>query len=219
MKHGFIFDLDGVIVDTAKYHYLAWKELAGELGFDFPIHYNERQKGVSRMASLEVVLEAGGIEGLTREEKEALAERKNKRYLEMIERLDASHILPGMEEFLKQIRKDGCLTALGSASKSGEMILEKLGLRSYFDVIVDGRLVSKAKPDPEVFLTAARLLGLPSECCIVVEDAKAGIEAARAGSMHCIGIGEEEELGAADKVFKNTAQLITYDYASLLSKA
>ena len=212
---GFIFDLDGVIVDTAKYHYLAWRELALELGFDFPIHYNERQKGVSRMESLEVVLEAGNRMDLDQAEKERLADKKNRIYLDMIQDLDQSHILPGIEEFLKRIQEEDNLIALGSASKSGEMILEKLGLKKYFDVIVDGRLVTRAKPDPEVFLTAARLMGVTPQNCVVVEDAKAGVQAAKAGKMRCIGIGHQAELGEADRVLSDTSQLVSFDYSVL----
>ncbi len=203
-----IFDLDGVVVDTAKYHYMAWKKLAEDLGFDFDISHNERLKGVSRMESLNIVLEVGGITDSSQEQKEELAARKNSYYLSMIEKLDQSEILPGITEFLEKIRRAGYKTALGSASKSGGMILRKLGLAPQFDVIVDGNLVEKPKPDPEVFVKGAQLLGIPCEECIVVEDAKAGVEAAHAGHMKCIGIGDPEILGEAEKVVSSTKELI-----------
>lgn len=203
-----IFDLDGVVVNTAKYHYLAWKKLAKELGFDFEEIHNERLKGVSRMRSLEIVLEVGGISGATGQEKEELAARKNGYYLEMIEKIDRREILPGIPEFLQTSRKKGYKIALGSASKSGRMILEKLGLAEQFDVIVDGNLVERPKPDPQVFLKGAELLGVPCESCIVVEDAAAGVEAAKAGGMKCIGIGDVALLGDADLVIPDTEALL-----------
>lgn len=205
---GFIFDLDGIVVDTAKYHYLAWKKLAGELGFLFEYEHNERLKGVSRMQSLEIVLEVGKILGLSQEEKDTLANRKNEYYLEMIQRLDEEEILPGIEEFLEFLKKEGKKVALGSASKSGGMILEKLNLRFYFDAIVDGNLVSKAKPDSEVFVKAAQLLGLCNEECVVIEDSKAGVIAAKSCGMRCIGIGEEGNLEGADLILPNTKELL-----------
>lgn len=216
MKKAFIFDLDGVIVDTAKYHYLAWKELAAELGFDFPIEHNERQKGVSRMASLEVVLEVGGITGLTPEEKTALADKKNSIYLDMISGLSEKHILPGISEFLQKIRAEGFLVGLGSASKSGRLIIERLGLLPLFDVIVDGHQAWKPKPDPQVFLLAGEQMAVPADRCIVVEDAAAGVEAALAAGMHVIGIGKREMLKEADIVLSGTELLAETDYGSLL---
>lgn len=210
-----IFDLDGVVVNTAKYHYLAWKKLAKQLGFEFDVAHNERLKGVSRMESLNIVLEVGGITGYSEEKKNELADRKNGYYLSMIEKLDQSEILPGIPEFLEKIRKAGYKTALGSASKSGGMILEKLGLMPMFDVVVDGNLVERPKPDPEVFTKAADLLGIPYEKCIVVEDAKAGVEAAHAGRMKCIGIGNPEILGAAEKVVGSTEGLMQVDLENL----
>ena len=215
MIQAFIFDLDGVVVDTAKYHYLAWKELAGELGFDFPEAEGERLKGVSRMDSLEIVLESGRITGLTAEEKKRLADRKNKSYLTYINRLDEREILPGILKFLKKIRAEGYKTALGSASKSGGMILQKLGIADLFDVIVDGLSIVKAKPDPEVFLTAAAKLGADPGNCIVIEDAQAGVLAAQNGGMHCIGIGSEEIHKGADVVLEHTGLLPNVNYRAL----
>lgn len=202
-----IFDLDGVVVDTAKYHYLAWKKLASELGFDFKEEENERLKGVSRMQSLEIVLEVGKITYLSEEEKQELADRKNGYYLAMISHIDESEILPGIAQFIEQKKQEGYKIALGSASKSGGMILEKLGLATTFDTIVDGNLVKQAKPDPEVFIKAAELLKVPVNQCIVIEDAAAGIEAAKAGGMKSIGVGDAEILKEADTVVENTKML------------
>ncbi|MGO5053364.1 beta-phosphoglucomutase [Lachnospiraceae bacterium LCP25S3_G4] len=203
-----IFDLDGVVVNTAKYHYLAWKKLAAELGFEFDIIHNEKLKGVSRMESLDIVLEAGGIKELSDEEKMKLATRKNGYYMEMIEGIDESEILPGVLEFLKKTKAEGYLISLGSASKSGKMILEKLNIADHFDAIVDGNLVELAKPNPQVFIKAAELLNVPCENCIVVEDAKAGVEAALAGNMKCIGVGDTCILGAANIVVGSTDKLV-----------
>lgn len=199
-----IFDLDGVVVDTAKYHYLAWKKLAEELGFEFEEGHNERLKGVSRMQSLEIVLEVGKMTEVSEDEKQQLAERKNGYYLEMISQLDESEILPGISQFIYRLREKGYKIALGSASKSGRMILEKLGLAELFHVIVDGNLVERAKPDPQVFVKAAELLGVPCSECVVVEDAAAGVEAALAGGMRCIAIGDDQVLGKADMVLPGT---------------
>lgn len=194
-----LFDLDGVLVDTAKYHFLAWKRLAAELGFEFTAQDNEKLKGISRMASLDILLKVGGLEledGVKRE----LAERKNGWYVEYISKMDASEILPGALDFLKQCRERGLKTALGSASKNASVILQNTGLTPYFDAIIDGTRTSCAKPDPEVFLLGAEELGVPPEACVVFEDAEAGIEAARRAGMRCVGIGSPDTLGAADLV-------------------
>lgn len=207
----YIFDLDGVVVDTAKYHYLAWKKLAEELGFHFDIKHNERLKGVSRMESLNIVLETGNMQGMPEQRKIELAEQKNDCYLKMIDKIDESEILPGIPEFLNKLRKNGYKIALGSASKSGKMILEKLKLTELFDQIVDGNIVQNPKPDPEVFLTAAKLMQVPPGECTVVEDASAGVEAAHAGGMRCIGVGDSEVLSQADIVVANTSELNTIE--------
>lgn len=203
-----IFDLDGVVVDTAKYHYLAWRKLAEELGFPFEKEHNERLKGVSRMRSLEIVLEVGGITEMSEEQKQELAEQKNGYYLKMISGIDQSEILPGISQFISRQKKAGYKIALGSASKSGRMILEKLGIADQFDAIVDGNLVERAKPDPQVFIKAAGLLGVLCSECIVIEDAAAGIDAALAGGMKCIGIGDKAILGKADIVVPDTEALL-----------
>lgn len=210
-----IFDLDGVIVDTAKYHYLAWKKLAAELGFEFDLIHNEKLKGVSRMDSLNIVLETGGIEGLTEEKKAELAARKNGYYLKMIEKIDESEILPGIPQFIEKLKTEGYRIALGSASKSGKMILDKLNLSDQFDAVVDGNLVELAKPNPQVFVKAAELLSVPCENCIVVEDAGAGIEAALAGHMKCIGVGDPKVLGDANLVVSGTEQLASVNLTVL----
>lgn len=194
---GVIFDLDGVLVSTDELHYQAWKKLADELGItDFNREDNLRQRGVSRMASLEVVLEKGDKE-YSEEEKVEMAERKNDYYKEMLQSLDDSAVLPGAFDTLKMLRDRGILTAVGSASKNAPLILEKTGLLPLIDKISCGLDVTKSKPDPEVFLVAASKLELTPENCLVVEDAKAGIDAAKAGGMKSLGVGPfHEELGA-----------------------
>ncbi|SHK09681.1 beta-phosphoglucomutase [Clostridium cavendishii DSM 21758] len=197
-----LFDLDGVIVDTAKYHYLAWKRLANNLGFDFTIENNELLKGVSRVRSLEILLEIGNYTA-TEEEKLKMAADKNEWYVEYISKLKEDEILPGVREFLLELKANGIKIALGSASKNSMLILNNLGLTKYFDAIIDGNKVSKAKPDPEVFILGAEELGISPENCVVFEDAKAGIEAAKAANMKAIGVGDKTILGLADKVVKD----------------
>ncbi|MDA3853102.1 MAG: beta-phosphoglucomutase, partial [Bacteroidales bacterium] len=181
-----LFDLDGVIVDTAKYHYLAWKALADKLGFKFTVEHNERLKGVSRMDSLEILLEIGQVT-LTEEEKWRYAAEKNTLYVSFIEKMAPDEILPNVREFLKELRSEGVKISLGSASKNAEMILEKLDLMSAFDAIVDGRHIAQAKPDPEVFLRGAAALSEAPENCVVFEDAQAGVQAAKNAGMACVG--------------------------------
>ena len=194
-----IFDLDGVIVDTAVYHYKAWKRLANELGFDFTEHQNEQLKGVSRMASLNLILQWGGLTK-TEAEKEELATRKNNWYVEMINKMTPAEVLPGAKEFVELCSKAGIKTALGSASKNSTTILDKVGIDHLFDVVIDGNKVSKPKPDPEVFLKGAEGLGVAPANCVVFEDAIAGIEAAINGGMHSVGIGSPQVLGKAEMV-------------------
>lgn len=203
---GCIFDLDGVIVDTAKYHFMAWRRLAKELGFEFTLEHNEALKGVSRMASLEILLNTGGIT-VSQEEKEYLAARKNGWYVEFISGMTPHEILPGSIRLLRALRRQGILTAIGSASKNAGTILDGIKLRGMFDVIVDGNKIHKAKPDPEVFLRGAQEMNLlPSEC-IVFEDAQAGIEAAIAGGMKCVGVGSPELLGRANLVIPDLKKI------------
>lgn len=202
-----IFDLDGVIVNTARYHYLAWKRLADELGFAFSERDNERLKGVSRIRSLEILLEIGGLQA-DETTKQVLAARKNAWYVEYLHNMDASEILPGAAEYVRLLREREIRTALGSASQNARLILERLDLTNLFDVIVDGYQVQRAKPDPEVFLRAAQALGIPPEECVVFEDAEAGIEAARRAGMGCVGVGDPLTLKAADVIVRGLDQLV-----------
>lgn len=183
-----IFDLDGVIVDTARYHYLAWKKLAGLLGINFTEIDNERLKGVSRMASLEIILEIGNV-SLDAGLKQKYADLKNEWYIEYISRMTPANVLPGAFEFINEVKSAGIKTAVGSASKNTPLILDRVEIKHLFDVVVDGNTVHKAKPDPEVFTTAAAMLGADPSSCVVFEDAAAGVEAALNGGMFCIGIG------------------------------
>jgi len=194
-----IFDLDGVIVDTAKYHFIAWREIAKELRFEFTEQHNERLKGVSRMTSLDILLEIGGVQ-ISQQEKELLAHRKNEHYRTFILNMKPDEILPGAKEFLYTLRKNGFATALGSASKNAMTILDRLELTGLFDAIIDGNKTSKAKPDPEVFLKGAEALNIDPKYCIVFEDAEAGVEAAIAAGMKCVGIGSPEILSKAQFV-------------------
>lgn len=194
---GFIFDLDGVIVDTAKYHFLAWKKLADELGITFTIQDNERLKGVSRMRSFEIILEIGQ-RTMSEEEKEFYCTKKNNIYLDYINELTQEDVLPGVRSFLEAARAAQIPMALGSASKNAGLILDKLNLTTLLDAIVDGTLVAAAKPDPEVFTKGAALLSLAPENCIVFEDSEAGIEAAHRGGMKAVGVGLVENLPKAD---------------------
>lgn len=194
-----IFDLDGVIVDTAKYHFLAWKRLTDQLGIDFTEADNERLKGVSRMASLEIILSIGGKHP-TESQKLEYATLKNKWYVEYISRMTSSEILPGCVEFIEELRTAGIKVAIGSASKNTPVILETVGITHLFDAVADGNNIKKAKPDPEVFLRAAELVGAEPSDCIVFEDAVAGIQAAINAGMKCIGIGSPETLKEANYV-------------------
>jgi beta-phosphoglucomutase len=194
-----LFDLDGVLVDTAIYHFQAWKNLGTKFGYTLTEEQNEQLKGVSRVESLNRIL-AWANYTATEEQKSAWLLEKNENYLELISNMNPSEILPGVLDFLHQIKEAGFKIALGSASKNAEVILSKTGLIDWFDLIIDGNKVTKSKPDPEVFLKGATGLGfLPTEC-IVFEDAQAGVEAAKAGNMRAIGIGDTDMLSQADKV-------------------
>ncbi|WP_136607910.1 beta-phosphoglucomutase [Paenibacillus dokdonensis] len=201
-----LFDLDGVLVDTAKYHFLAWKRLAEELGFTFTEHDNERLKGVSRMASLDILLEIGGV-SLDDETKISLAEKKNGWYVDYISHMDESEILPGALAFLQDLKAAGILVALGSASKNALTILNNTKMVPYFDAIIDGTKTASAKPDPEVFLLGAKELNVSPSECIVFEDAEAGIEAAIRAGMRSIGIGSKATLGRADEVVPSLQEM------------
>ncbi|TDD76367.1 beta-phosphoglucomutase [Flavobacterium caseinilyticum] len=211
----FIFDLDGVIVDTAKYHYLAWQKIANELKIEFTHEHNELLKGVSRVRSLDIILELGKVEA-SQEDKDRWLVQKNEDYLSYLVDMDESEILPGVFPILKFLKENNQPIALGSASKNARPILEKTGLLSYFDAIVDGNDVTNAKPDPEVFLMAAKLLNTTPENSIVFEDSVAGIQAANIGNMTSIGIGEASTLHEAKYIFKDFTEIETSFIASLI---
>ena len=217
-KAGFIFDLDGVIVDTAKYHYLAWKKLANELGFEFTKEQNELFKGVSRKRCLEILLDIGNIKA-TQEQFDTWMIEKNLDYLAYIDKMNSSEILPDVTRVLEYLKKRDIPIALGSASKNAKPILEKVNLLSYFDSIVDGNSVTKAKPDPEVFLIAANNLSVPANLCIVFEDAVAGIQAANAANMISVGIGDAKTLHEADFNFNGFPEISDSFLESLLIKS
>lgn len=204
--HACIFDLDGVLVDTALYHFKAWKRLANELGFDFTHDQNEQLKGISRMDSLEKILEWGNIQ-VSEETKLELADKKNTWYVEMISSMSTNEVLPGARKLLDTIRESGLKCALGSASRNSSLILDRTSLRSYFDVIVDGNSVSSSKPDPEVFLKGASLLGVNPINCVVFEDGIAGLMAANSAGMKVIGIGRVDVLSMADLVVDGLDQI------------
>ena len=202
-----IFDLDGVLVSTDEMHFKAWSRLAEEIGItSFTKEDNLRQRGVSRMASLEIVLEKSDKKFST-EEKEKLAERKNTYYCEMLKSLTPNDVLDGALEFLKYLKPNGIKTAVGSASKNAPIILERTGLREYLDAVSCGLDVTKSKPDPEVFLVAAKKLGIAPEDCLVVEDAHAGIMAAKNGNMYALAVGAAYGDDMADFSMKNLAKL------------
>lgn len=213
-KKVIIFDLDGVIVDTAKYHYLAWRDLANDLGFVFTEEQNEQLKGVSRVRSLEILLNIGKIE-LSDKKKEELLIVKNKEYLEYVNKMTSDEILPGIKELLTFLENKKVPFALGSASKNAPLILQKVGLIDKFDAIVDGNDVSKAKPDPEVFLIAAKKLNKTPDQCIVIEDALAGVQAANNAGMISVAIGDKKLLHEADYNLSDTSKL-TIDFIKKL---
>lgn len=211
-----IFDLDGVIVDTAKYHFIAWRQLANKLGFDFTKEYNEKLKGISRMDSLNLILSWGGVQK-SEEERVALATEKNEVYRSYILQMNKSEILPGVLPFLDDLRKRGIKMAIGSASKNAPTIIEQLDLAEFFPVIIDGSKVSKSKPDPEVFLKAAAELQVAPHESIVFEDAEAGIEAAIAGGFYPVGVGDPAILCQASVVIDGFVGLALEDLSQRLS--
>jgi beta-phosphoglucomutase len=201
-KKAFIFDLDGVIVDTAKYHFLAWQKIASQLGIEFTPEHNEELKGVSRVRSLDIILALGKIEA-SQEDKNKWLTQKNEDYLSYIEHMNESEILPGVLNVLEFIKEKKQLIALGSASKNARPILEKVKILHLFDAIVDGNDVTNAKPDPEVFLRAAKLVKAKNVNSIVFEDSVAGIQAANIANMTSVGIGDEKILHEAKYNFKD----------------
>lgn len=201
-----IFDLDGIIVDTARYHYIAWRKMANDLGFDISLDQNEQLKGVSRVHSLEQILGWGKVE-VTPKEFEDLMSAKNTHYLELISNLSEGDLLPGVKPVLDYLSENKIPFALGSASRNARPILKGLGIADRFKAVVDGTDVSKAKPDPEVFLIAADKLGKVPSQCVVFEDAQAGVEAANRAGMLSVAVGDVEVLKAADYVFSSFAEI------------
>lgn len=203
-----IFDLDGVITDTAEYHYLAWKKLGEELGISFDHEFNETLKGVSRMDSLERILELGNRQNdFTTAEKEALATKKNDHYVTLIQDVSPKDILPGIEQFLTDLRANGYKIAMASASKNAFAVTDSLGLNDYFDHIVDAAKIINSKPNPEVFLKAADFIEVEPEKCIGVEDAAAGVTAINDAGMFSIAIGTDDRLNHAKVILKSTKEL------------
>ncbi len=208
MKQAIIFDLDGVLLSTDELHYTAWKSVADELGISFDRQVNNRLRGVSRMASLEIILEQGGVT-LSPEEKEAVAARKNDRYRALLMTLTPATVTDEVRETLAALKERGIRMAIGSSSKNTKLILERTDLARYFDAVSDGTNITRSKPDPEVFLKAAQFLSLPPAVCAVVEDAVAGIDAANAGGFLSIGIGDAAKYTAADRKITSLSELLT----------
>ena len=201
-----IFDLDGVLVDTAEFHYRAWKALARELEIPFNREINEKLKGVSRSQSLEIILQ-NASKNFTADEKKEFLARKNRQYLEYVSGLDASGLLPGVAGFLRELKKKSFRLAVGSSSKNARKVLERLQITNMFDAIVDGTQITRSKPDPEIFLKAARALDLPPHHCVVIEDAPAGVTAAKRAGMRAVGIGRASSFPDADAVVPSTGAL------------
>jgi beta-phosphoglucomutase len=199
-----IFDLDGVIVDTAHYHFLAWQKLAAELGVKFTLEDNERLKGVSRMESLAIILSLGNLK-ISDDVQHALAEKKNKWFVDYINAMKPDEIYPGVRELITKMKHAGQKIALASSSKNAGTVIGKIHIENDFDAIVDGTMIRNTKPDPEIFELAARMLKVKAEQCLVFEDAEAGVEAAVRAKMKCIGIGSVKQLGKANLVIPRTA--------------
>lgn len=203
-----IFDLDGVLVFTDHYHYLAWKKLADRLGIYFDENINNRLRGVSRMASLEIILERNTGRELSLKEKTALAEEKNGYYRELLRQMTPDSVAPQVRETLSRLRGRGYRLAIGSSSKNTRTILERTNLLDAFDAVSDGNNITRSKPDPEVFLKAAQFLGVCPQACAVVEDARAGIDAALAGGMLAVGIGEAAQYAKTQKPIRDFQELL-----------
>lgn len=206
---GIIFDLDGVLVSTDRYHYLAWKSIADEMGIRFDESINDRLRGVSRMESLEIILENYHGPALTSEEKAALAERKNNRYRKLLLEMSSASVSPAVRDTLGELRDRGYRLAVGSSSKNAKIILEQVGLLGTFDIISDGTNITHSKPDPEVFLKAAEFLGLEAVRCAVIEDARSGIDAAIATGMLSVGIGDAADYAKANHKIGVVEELLT----------
>lgn len=208
MKKGFVFDLDGVITDTAKYHYIAWKELADEIGIEIDLKFNEQLKGISRMDSLERILTLGNKnDAYTEVEKEALATKKNTHYVQLLQSLTPDDLLPGVKTFLDEAKAKNIPCAIASASKNAPFILDKLGVMQDFDTIVDPATLKKGKPDPEIFIQAALALGIEPAEAVGFEDAQAGIDGIKAAGMYAVGVYSGEELHGADVIVEKLTDL------------
>ncbi|MEO2551522.1 beta-phosphoglucomutase [Enterococcus casseliflavus] len=208
MKKGFVFDLDGVITDTAKYHYIAWKELAAEIGIEIDLKFNEQLKGISRMDSLERILTLGNKnDAYTEVEKEALATKKNTHYVQLLQSLTPDDLLPGVKTFLDEAKAKNIPCAIASASKNAPFILDKLGVMQDFDTIVDPATLKKGKPDPEIFIQAALALGIEPAEAVGFEDAQAGIDGIKAAGMYAVGVYSGEELHGTDVIVEKLTDL------------
>jgi len=208
MIKGLIFDLDGVITDTAEYHYLAWKSLAEKLDIEIDREFNEQLKGISRMESLDLILKHGNKDkDYTEEEKVELATQKNDEYKEYIKQITPKDLLPGIDQLLKDAKAKGLGMALASASKNGPEIMKRLEIEDLFDGIVDPASLHAGKPDPEIFVKGAEILGLDTSECVGLEDAEAGVEAINAANMFSVGVGSEAAMHKADYIVKDTNEL------------
>ena len=216
-KKAFIFDLDGVIVDTAKFHFLAWKKLADNLNINFTHEINEQLKGVSRVRSLEIILSQGNVQA-SQEDKNNWLVQKNEDYLAFVHQMDKSEILPRVEEVLQFLKTNNQYVVLGSASKNARPILEKVNILHYFDALVDGNDVTNAKPDPEVFLQGANQVQVAYKDAIVFEDSVAGIQAANLAGMTSVGIGEKEVLHESDFCFRDFTEMSNDFIMQLINK-
>jgi beta-phosphoglucomutase len=215
-----IFDLDGVITDTAEFHYLAWKQLGEDVGVPFTREFNEELKGVSRMDSLEKILALGNKHNdFTADEKLVLAEKKNEHYVSLIQNISSNDILPKIENLIADIKEKGLKLGLASVSKNALAVMTSLGLKDQFDVIVDAATIKNGKPDPEIFLTAAKLLNVDPSKCIGIEDAAAGVDSIKGAGMFAVGVGSEQSLAKADIVYPSTAELSLDKIISIYNKA
>ncbi|WP_249727141.1 beta-phosphoglucomutase [Bacillus paralicheniformis] len=203
-----IFDLDGVITDTAEHHYLAWKHTAEQIGIEIDRSFNERLKGIDRERSLNTILIHGGAAGTYREaEKQEIMRRKNQYYQQLIQNLTPHDLLPGIAGLFAELKRENVSIALASSSRNAPAILQRLGLMDEFHAVVDPAALARGKPDPEIFLTAAALLGVPPSQCAAIEDAEAGIAAIKSAGMFAVGVGDETSLSGADLIVPETNEL------------
>jgi len=214
MIKGVIFDLDGVVTDTAEYHFLGWKKMADEEGLYFDRKINEDLRGVSRLRSLEIILENNNI-ALTDEKKEELAEKKNRYYRESLGLISENDYLPGIKKLIHELRDRGVRTAIASASKNAKTVVKNLHAEDLFEFIADGYSVTKTKPEPDLFLFAVKSIGLKADECVVVEDAKAGVDAANKGGIHSVGIGPENRVGHSELRYDDPSEMNADEILSL----